>query len=272
MTKNEKALPILLVNLDRSEDRLIRMKSIFDEMGLSFSKVPAVDGRNMSDVEIDSWLDADENFYRLRAGEVGCFLSHRACWSIAAANEQPFTVIFEDDVHIGEAAVDLLGDVNWIPKDADIIKLETNQRKTFISKNDLKVPADRSLNQLTGEHTGTAGYIISSRCAQYLLDNTARFKDPLDQYLFNPISPIFASLKIYQLFPALCVQDENLNKGGSSESLRSTLHEERRLNRLTGLAKLKRELSRPLKKAFLWLSAQKKVLFHSQKYQRIPFK
>ena len=38
-----------LINLDRSPDRLARMQARFDEIGAAFVRIPAVDGKALSD-------------------------------------------------------------------------------------------------------------------------------------------------------------------------------------------------------------------------------
>jgi glycosyl transferase, family 25 len=109
-----------------------------------------------------------------------------------------------------------------------------------------KTPAkNRYLRRLWSRHGGTAGYVVSRQCCVRLLADSRTVHDPLDQYLFNPVSHIFKHLRIMQLTPAVCVQDENL-LGGSEHSLKSTLHDERNLNKPKGIKKIMREITRPL--------------------------
>lgn len=264
-------MKILLINLDRSPERLKRMDALLTGFGLTCERVPAVDGRQLSDAEKQRWLGGEEKFYRLGPGEIGCFLSHRACWEIIAAGSDSHAVVLEDDVHIGANAGEIMGDAGWIPADADIVKLETTLRRTYVEKSPAAQVAGRRVSRLRGEHTGTAGYIVSRRGAEKLLASSPTFSDPLDQFMFNPLSRAFGDLVTYQLLPALCVQDENLNRGASEAALRSTLHGERRLNRRTGLAKLKRELERPLQQFGSNMRGLMTNLFTSQRWGGVPY-
>lgn len=69
-----------LINLDRSPERLERMSALFADMEVDFIRVSAIDGKKLTQQEIDGWLSGSGNFYRLGPGEIGCFLSHRRCW------------------------------------------------------------------------------------------------------------------------------------------------------------------------------------------------
>jgi len=114
-----------LINLDRSPERLERMAVVFASLGMEFARTPAVDGRLLSVEERQRWLSDEETPFQLTAGEIGCFLSHRKCWEAAAAGSESHVAIFEDDVHLGKNAAEILSRTDWIPDDADVVKIET---------------------------------------------------------------------------------------------------------------------------------------------------
>lgn len=261
---------ILLINLDRSPERLKRMDEVLTGSGLTFERVPAVDGKLLSEAEKTRWLGGDGSFYPLGPGEIGCFLSHRACWEIAAAGPDSHAVVLEDDVHIGSDAQAIIGDAGWIPADADIVKLETTLRPIYVDKTPAARVGGRTVNRLRGEHTGAAAYIVSRAGAAKLVALSETFCDPLDQFLFNPRLPPFTALTTYQLVPALCVQDF-LHNGSLRAGLDSTLHDERRRNRPTGLAKLAREVARPLRQLGNGLRGLATTLFTSRRWGTVPF-
>jgi glycosyl transferase, family 25 len=239
-------MSIFLINLDRSHERLARFQSLASTVGFEFIRIPAVDGRALNDAELARFRNPDPRFYQLGPGEIGCFLSHRRAWEKIIESGLEWGTVFEDDVHIGADALSILRDLSWIPDDADLVKLETTLRPVTLSKELQGTPAkNRYLRRLWSRHGGTAGYVISRQCCIRLLADSRTVHDPLDQYMFNPVSQIFKHLHILQLAPALCVQDENY-LGGSEHSLKSTLHDERSLNKPKGLKKLLREITRPL--------------------------
>src|SRR5690606_11965028 len=127
-------MKILVINLDRSPDRLEHMRKVFDGQGLSFERVPAVDAQNLSPDEIARWRQGEPNFYELGPGEVGCFLSHRKRWEIAAASPEPFTAICEDDIFLGRNARTVLGSHDWIPHDAGVVKLEEGRARVLVGQ------------------------------------------------------------------------------------------------------------------------------------------
>jgi glycosyl transferase family 25 len=264
-------MKILVINLDRSPKRLQRMAWLLSGLDLAFDRVSAVDGRKMDEDDQSRWVPGPGHYYRLRAGEIGCFLSHRKCWEIAARGEaDEYTTVLEDDILLGKDANVLLSNADWIPADADIVKLETNLHRTYIDRSRTEAAAGRKVTRLRGRHTGTAGYAISSQAAAKLLSMSETFSNPVDHFLFNPVSRSFHQITIYQLTPAVCVQAENI--GDSSDDIsRSTLHPERRKNRRTGVAKLKRELKRPLEQGAEFLRGWTTNLQQRQTWDRIPF-
>jgi glycosyl transferase, family 25 len=239
-------MSIFLINLDRSHERLARFQTLASAAGFEFTRIAAVDGRMLSEQELSSFRNPDPKFYQLGPGEIGCFLSHRRAWEEIVASGLKWGTVFEDDVHIGADAANILRDFSWIPVDADIVKLETTLRPVTLSIESRAAPGNgRNLQRLWSRHGGTAGYVISRQCCVRLLADSQKPHDPLDQYMFNPVSSIFKHLHILQLSPALCVQDENY-LGGSENSLKSTLHDERNLNKPKGLKKIMREIIRPV--------------------------
>ncbi|MGS1093816.1 glycosyltransferase family 25 protein [Aquamicrobium terrae] len=249
-----------LINLDRSPERLERMAAVFAGVGIEFARIPAVDGKLLSAEEQRHWLSDGDTPYELTAGEIGCFLSHRKCWEVIAGSSESHFVIFEDDIHIGRNATEILSRVDWIPADADIVKIETFLHPTQMQRKPASVVCGRKITRLWRTHFGTGGYIISSSAASKLLSLSGKLSCPVDHFLFDPRFSGFSSLVIYQMSPALCVQEVALNSKDVDPVLSSTLHRERNpLGRDTtrkGLRKLRREIGRPFEQFWrmVWLS------------------
>jgi glycosyl transferase family 25 len=92
---------VLLINLDRSTDRLARCTAILDGLGLSWERVPAVEGAKLDPAYLRALnpypAPHGEWFRPLTAGELGCFLSHIKCWQLIADRGLDCAVILEDD-------------------------------------------------------------------------------------------------------------------------------------------------------------------------------
>jgi glycosyl transferase, family 25 len=238
-------MKLFIINLDRQPERLGRMKSLFEGLGLQFSRVSAVDGKRLSEEEIRRWQSEDVGSRQLRAGETACFLSHRECWQRIVDEGLPHAAIFEDDLHLGEDAAVLLRSGTWVPEEADIIKIETKLQYARVDRSPVGQVGGRTLNRLRSRHAGAGGYIVTRNGAEKLLRMSETFSSPADQFIFNLDLPSARSLAIYQLLPAVCVQDFVVKETAMIVGLGSDLHDERTGEKLKGASKLWREVKRP---------------------------
>lgn len=116
-------------------------------------------------------------------------------------------MVFEDDLVLAPDMALHLHD-GWVPKDADIVKLETFRIRLHISRKQHKIGGGRCVARLCATHLGTGSYVISANAAQRLLSETAVCGDPIDEFLFNVRLPFFHSARIYQMFPAPVIQGD----------------------------------------------------------------
>jgi len=188
----------LVINLDRSTDRLAHVTSEFARLGVPFERVPALDANAGCPIHVPS----------LTSAEVCCFLSHRACWQIIADGADRYGAVFEDDVVFSRNAGPLLSQDNWVLRDADVIKLETFFTKVRVARRSVAIGHGYSLTRLVGEHVGAAGYLVSKTAAQKLLQRTRNPKTFIDHVLFSPNLPTCSLNTTYQLTPALCAQNQ----------------------------------------------------------------
>lgn len=211
----------LVINLDRSANRLAHIAAEFDRIGIKFERVAAVDARSHPELE----QQPQHPIYgtrRLLGSEIACLHSHRACWSILVQDDARFGAIFEDDVVFSADAGPLLSDSGWIPADADVVKLETYFKRTLIDRRGVAAGHGFSAFRLYKNHPGTGGYIISREAARDLLEATEKINVTADDLIFTPAFPTSSSKTIYQLVPALCAQDQFVG-----DRLPSLLAEER---------------------------------------------
>ena len=111
-------------------------------------------------------LDRSTNA-KLCDGEIGCALSHIALWELAVENDLDYINIFEDDIHLGENAKELL-EVDYLSDDIDVLKLEANGKMVFRTPKAVKY--DRKVYPITFKQSGTAGYTVTAKGAKYLLE------------------------------------------------------------------------------------------------------
>lgn len=255
-----------LINLDRSADRLRQMEAEFAAIGMPFERVAATDATTISERHI--FLQSPGKVRRdLTPGEVACFESHKVCWQRITAEGLPWAAVFEDDVHFSPAAAGMLGTEDWIPADADIVKLETLFQPTLFTLQGPPVSGQVRLARLHHRHLGSAGYAISGRYAAELLGMARHITSPVDNFLFGFEQERLATRTIYQAVPGVCVQDRFLDV--SAPAAAGSLMEEARaelkdLKARTGLKRLMRSLSRPVED-FLRVAQHRPRGFHGRK-------
>ncbi|PBC09898.1 glycosyltransferase family 25 protein [Mesorhizobium sp. WSM3859] len=202
----------LVINLDRSTDRLAHVTAEFERAGMTFERVAAVDALARPDLASMPMGKRPVSRTRLTDGEIACLLSHRICWSAIAAGDDAFVAIFEDDVVLSEKTGPLLADRRWIPADADIVKLETFFHRTVVGLNTVSAGHGFSARKLYDVHMGSAGYVVSKKAAGALLEATREIRFPVDHVLFNPELETSSGKVVYQLWPALCAQEQFLGR------------------------------------------------------------
>jgi glycosyl transferase family 25 len=196
-----------VINLDRAPDRLERLGGRLRAQGVAFERLPAVDARLLGDADIERHVDGIGYWGRLTRGEVACFLSHRACWQRIVDRGLPHGVVLEDDVVPGEDVGALFSNVDWVPPDADLVKLETNRKPVWLARGHVAQAARHVITRLYSSHDCTAAYVVTRHAAQRLLQETLRFRDEVDELLFTERSPLHGRLVNYQVDPAPFVQE-----------------------------------------------------------------
>ncbi|MCY6381997.1 glycosyltransferase family 25 protein [Hoeflea prorocentri] len=204
-----------LINLDRSPDRLEWFMRSTKDLNLDVVRIAGVDGSALADRELE-----DNRRKRRRPGvtlgraDIGCFLSHREAWRRVAEGQDRWAFIAEDDIHFAPGAERFFSSDNWIPVDADIIKAETVFNPTRITIRNNPRAFGHLLRSLLSSHWGAGGYFINAQCAANLVRWTEDVCDLPDNVLFDDSLEFFSRLRIYQIDPAICIQDNLINSTG----------------------------------------------------------
>jgi glycosyl transferase, family 25 len=186
------------------------MRQEFDRVGVEFERIAAVDGaalppsvvedfwQNRAATKPDGWLP----------GEIGCFLSHLEAWRRIAAHDGPWGAVFEDDIRVSPDLTSLLASADWIPPDADIVRLEAYRSMRLTGGRQIADLWDRKLYRALSGTSGAAGYLIAQRTARWLTETPPALHTSADVFLFKPkASPVAKKLRRYQVVPALCIQE-----------------------------------------------------------------
>jgi glycosyl transferase family 25 len=183
---------VYLINLERDADRLAHMRAQLN--GIGFERISAVDGSK------------DPPTTRgLSRFELACLESHKLAWRAFLGGPAEHACFLEDDLHIRPGLAALVGDPAWLPDDAHCVKLDTYLQKVRLG---VREPAigGREVARLYTRHQSSAAYMLTRAGAFRYLELTANASLPADYALF-PRNPRRAGLIIYQLVPAIAVQD-----------------------------------------------------------------
>ena len=191
-------MKIYLINLDRHPERLAHMREQLD--GVAFERVSAVDGSRRPPTTKG-----------LTRFELACLESHRTAWRKFLASADSLACFLEDDLHVQPGFAALLSGTNWAPKDAHAVKLDTYFQKVRLGER-LSAGGGREIARLYSRHESAAAYILSRDGATRYLELTESARQPADYAVF-PNSPRRLGLRIYQLVPAVTIQDHLLKDG-----------------------------------------------------------
>lgn len=90
-------LPIWLINLERSKDRLEFQEQQFKEHNLTFSRYDAVNGREDLSKHLEG-LKLSHEWPKMSNGQKGCALTHISILKKMVAENIPAVFVMEDDV------------------------------------------------------------------------------------------------------------------------------------------------------------------------------
>lgn len=177
---------------------------------VEFERITAVDGAALGERVLQEFRHA-----RMAAtpqgwlpGEVGCFLSHFEAWRRIASGRDAWAAVFEDDLRVSPELGRLFASTDWIPDDADVIRLEANRAMRLSGGRPIRAVPGRRLYRARSGTAGAAGYVISRKACLWLIETAPHLHTSLDIFLFKPkASSVARRLKRYQVVPALCVQD-----------------------------------------------------------------
>ncbi|CWO59564.1 lacto-N-neotetraose biosynthesis glycosyl transferase [Neisseria meningitidis] len=172
----------------------------------------------------------------LSSVEKACFMSHVVLWKQALDEGLPYIAVFEDDVLLGEGAEQFLAEDTWLEERFDkdsafIVRLETMFMHVLTSPSGVADYCGRAFPLLESEHWGTAGYIISKKAMRFFLQHFVMLQPeqikPIDLMMFSDFFDK-EGMPVYQVSPALCVQELHYTKFHNKSSVLGSLLEDER--------------------------------------------
>ena len=176
-----------IIHLKRSERRKAQVEDLISKSPFDAEVVDAVDGRLLSEADIDACY-TEQSFLRpkypfgMNAGEIGCFLSHRAAWRKIVDQNLTAGLVFEDDVQIDpDVFLKSVKAAQVWSKDYGYIQFQVRgvpERCDVLEKH-----AEVELLQPSPTLLRCSAQLINRATAIHLLKETEKFDRPVDGVL-----------------------------------------------------------------------------------------
>ena len=197
-------VPVFLINLDRSPDRLSFMQQQAERLSFAFERIRGVDGvRGLPGWLTPQFLSSDGTIAsRMSNGEVGCYASHLVVFQEIVRRGLAAAIVLEDDVTLADDFLDAsCKAIGAAPAGWDCIHLSTRFKNPCHTLRRLGSP--HRLVRYSRLPAGSAAYAISRSGAEKLLSLGVR-RRPFDmefRYAW------LANLDIVGVCPAPAVQE-----------------------------------------------------------------
>jgi len=251
----------LLINMDGADARLAHFAQQAEQGGVSFERLPAVNGRALSEEEVQAHRDPGA-IYPLAAGEIGLLLSHRRAWQRIYDSGKAWGVIFEDDACLKPETGALIEALPDDCKSATIINFEATNGEPVIVSRKASRYRDRDLYELRGVSLGTAMYAINRAACAILLADKPQFAVSIDLYLTARRYGAIRGITTFKVDPAPVIQADRLMPLEEAQALglasTYTVRAKKLRPKLTFGKWLKREIYRIREQAFT-IGAQKRI-------------
>jgi glycosyl transferase, family 25 len=205
----ESRMKAYCINLDRRPDRLEHMTVEFQRAGIPFARISAVDAQDPAVAAAAGSVPLSMQKARISPGAYACLQSHRLAWHRMLQEGHSHAAVFEDDVLLAPD-IGFLGTEDWVPPDADVVKLETFRTRVQLSRRRQTAVPGWDLARMISAQVGAAAYVLRAKTAMRLLAVTESLCEPVDQMLFNGAYGFSDHAVIYQMIPAPAVQGDRV--------------------------------------------------------------
>jgi glycosyl transferase family 25 len=197
-----------VINLDRAPERLARIDTQLQALGLPYTRLPAVDARALKP---EQRAALDETAYRRKhgmapvLGELGCYLSHVEAMRLFLATDAAFAMILEDDVLLHDSLPAVLQGLIAKPGRWDMVKLSAVHSGT--PQRVLKLSPGHDLAVMLSRCTGSSAYLINRHAAGAYLQGLLPMSLPYD-HVFDQGWRF--GLKVRLVTPTPCGHDSEI--------------------------------------------------------------
>jgi glycosyl transferase family 25 len=176
---------ILILNLERSPERLMLMDEQLGGLDLEYETLPAVDGLE----QLPEWvINRYDVGYGRRVGrplaptEVACYATHFLAWRKCVSENRPL-IVLEDDAILGhrfkifcEYSVDL-------PEKYSCVRLHAPFRRKYSAVTDFQMTDGLRIIRYNKGPIGAVGYYLAPAAAEKFLDASQRWTRAVDDFM-----------------------------------------------------------------------------------------
>lgn len=176
---------VLLINLDRSPDRLAAATQSFAQVGVAPLRLRGIDARlaDLSAFSVDRKSFARAHGRSLiHPGEIGCYQSHLMALRVFLESGKPFGLILEDDTVAEPWLADTLSTLFQWSDDWDIVPLFHFHRGGPVT---IRRGNGMSLTVFFGPVSSAAAYLVNRKAAAVLVEDLAVMQACVDHALFT---------------------------------------------------------------------------------------
>lgn len=177
--------PIFVINLEGSTARREACAAQLRRLGLTPTFVAAVDGRKMSDAEIDQIVDDEGRLRRapkpLSKAEVGCYLSHLAVLEKIVAEDIAQALVMEDDLLAQESLPGVLDAISQkVLPPYEMIKLGISEPQVKAFTPIMPLTGEAQLVRHHNVINSNLAYVITREGAKRFLGYGRPIRYPVD--------------------------------------------------------------------------------------------
>jgi len=166
MIKLNSEILVLLINLDRAEERRLKMVRQLSNLGINYVRISAIDGKNYKYTknEYDELKYRRCNGKKNSVGEIGCYLSHHKAIEYFLNTDKKYALILEDDAKLNRDFINILNKLIAIQNTWDFVKFNTSRDGGFGNIVVGELFGDYKLYASLFQKAYAAAYIINRNC------------------------------------------------------------------------------------------------------------
>lgn len=204
-------IPVFIISLPESTERRTRITTIFDNLGIDFNFIDAVDGRGF-DVPQHPLYNASKRLAcfgkHLTGGDLGCILSHKKIYQNMIDNNIDRALIFEDDILLRNDFFPVLKKILTITVPFDMVRFFGSPKLERLKfRHVYKLTDTHYLDRHNGMPGGSHATLMTLNGAKKILKHLDHIYLPIDAILGRSW---LTKCNWYTVRPGVAAQDRSL--------------------------------------------------------------